>query len=106
MGESKPDYLLRPGRQPTGVTVVGAAAVGSLAEWSPRWFLWIPGWIPRARYRLTCGRGESAVVFDVGLGDGRFFSRLKRRFRQGKAYGPCVLVTGFAPVLMVASGTN
>lgn len=45
-------------------------------------------------------------MFDVGLGDGRFFSRLKRRFRQGKAYGPSVLVTGSAPVLMVASGAN
>ena len=50
----------------------------------------------RARWTpATCGRGESAVVFDVTL--------RRRRFRQGKAYGPSVLVTGSAPVLNGAS---
>ena len=45
-------------------------------------------------------------MFDVGLGDGRFSSRLKRRLRQGKTYCVSVLDTGETPVLMVASGTN
>ena len=41
---------------------------------------------------------ESAVALDVGLGGGRFFSRLKRRFRQGK--------TCSVPVLALTERTN
>ena len=50
----------------------------------------LAGWSPRARYRLTCARGESAVALDVGLGH--------RRFLQGK--------TCSVPVLALTSATN
>ena len=45
-----------------------------------------------------CETVTALCFVDTGLG--------RRRFRQGKAYGPSVLVTGSAPVLNGASGAN
>ena len=86
------------------LSVVGAAAVGSYGGVVTALGSVDTGvWIPECGYRsvdtgrrAAAGNRRSCLTLRFGAAD---FSVDCRRFRQGKAYGPSVLVTGSAPVL-------